>query len=96
MSSINNIGTTPIQKVVTATPATRAASTASTTSTTTPQRAADRLELSGMGSMLQTMKKDDVRTDKVNDIRTQIANGTYDTDGKKLDAAIDRLLDELA
>lgn len=36
----------------------------------------------------------DIRADKVASIRTQIANGTYETAGK-LDAAVDRLLDEI-
>ncbi|HMO25169.1 MAG TPA: flagellar biosynthesis anti-sigma factor FlgM [Tepidisphaeraceae bacterium] len=93
MSSINNIGTTPIQKVINPTPASKTAAPAGPAS---PQRAVDRLELSGMSPMLQTLKKDEVRTEKVNEIRAQIADGTYDADGKKLDAAIDRLLDELA
>jgi negative regulator of flagellin synthesis FlgM len=37
----------------------------------------------------------DIRTDKVAEIRAQIANGTYETDDK-LNVALDRLLDELA
>jgi negative regulator of flagellin synthesis FlgM len=37
----------------------------------------------------------DIRTDKVAEIRAQIANGTYETD-EKLNVALDRLLDELA
>jgi negative regulator of flagellin synthesis FlgM len=37
----------------------------------------------------------DVRQDLVNNIRSQIAAGTYETPAK-LDAALERLLDELA
>ena len=37
----------------------------------------------------------DIRADRVADIRAQIAAGSYETD-EKLDAALDRLLDELA
>ncbi len=36
-----------------------------------------------------------IRQDRVNQIRSQIANGTYDTPDK-LDAALSRMLDELA
>ena len=44
---------------------------------------------------LAALKTNDVRTDLVSDIRNQIQAGTYDADGKKLDGAIDKLLDEL-
>ena len=37
----------------------------------------------------------DIRSDRVNDIRAQISNGIYDTP-EKMDAAISRLLDEIA
>ena len=37
----------------------------------------------------------EVRQDRVNEIRQQIANGTYETEAK-LDLALDRLLDEIA
>ncbi len=37
----------------------------------------------------------DIRWDRVNSIKTAIANGTYMTDGK-LDAALESLLDEIA
>jgi len=37
----------------------------------------------------------DIRADRVNDIRAALAQGTYDIDGR-LDAAVERLLDELA
>ena len=56
--------------------------------------ATDRLELSGGGSILKSLKDNGIRGDKVADIKAQIASGTYDDD-KKLDAAIDRLLDDL-
>lgn len=35
-----------------------------------------------------------IRSDRVADIKAQIADGTYETDAK-LDAALDRLLDEI-
>jgi negative regulator of flagellin synthesis FlgM len=37
----------------------------------------------------------DIRTDLVNHIRAQIASGTYETPAK-MDAALERLLDEMA
>jgi flagellar biosynthesis anti-sigma factor FlgM len=68
------------------------------TGTSVPQRGSDRVELSGnsaISQMLKTLKSGgDVRTDKVAQIREQLANGTYEDD-KKLDAATDRLLDDL-
>lgn len=54
----------------------------------------DRLELSNMSHLLQTLKNNDVRTDKVAAIKAQIQAGTYDDD-QKLTAAADRLLDDL-
>jgi negative regulator of flagellin synthesis FlgM len=36
----------------------------------------------------------DIRQDRVNSIRTAIAQGTYETDGK-MSAALDRMLDEI-
>jgi anti-sigma28 factor (negative regulator of flagellin synthesis) len=80
----------PIQKIV-AKPVQKSVPT-----NATPIRASDRLELSGVSHILTALKAGDVRTDKVAQIRQQIQNGTYDADGKKLDAAADKLLDELA
>jgi flagellar biosynthesis anti-sigma factor FlgM len=59
-----------------------------------PARGADRLELSGMSHLLKTLKNNDVRSDKVAQIKAQIEAGTYESDDK-LDAAADRLLDDL-
>lgn len=56
---------------------------------------ADRVELSGAHAMLQTLKTNDIRMDKVAEIKAQIAAGTYETDDK-LNIAADRLLDDLA
>jgi negative regulator of flagellin synthesis FlgM len=36
----------------------------------------------------------DIRQDRVNEIRQQIASGTYETEAK-LNAAVERLLDEI-
>ena len=57
-------------------------------------RSADKLELSGVSLLLKTLKSNDVRLDKVAQIKAQIEAGTYETD-EKLDVAADRLLDDL-
>jgi anti-sigma28 factor (negative regulator of flagellin synthesis) len=91
MSHVNNISqTTPVQKIV-ANPIQKQISP-----NASPVRASDRLELSGASNLLAALKSNDVRTDKVASIRQQIQDGTYDADGQKLDAAADKLLDELA
>lgn len=56
--------------------------------------ATDRLELSGAGHLLKSLKNNDVRADKVATIKAAIEAGTYEDD-KKLDVAVDRLLDDL-
>jgi anti-sigma28 factor (negative regulator of flagellin synthesis) len=57
--------------------------------------ASDRLELSGVSHLLKALKSNDgVRTDKVAAIKAQIEKGSYEDD-KKLDVAVDRLLDDL-
>lgn len=89
--NVNNVGqNVPVQKVVSA-PIQKAIPTDA------PKNlpATDRLELSGASHLLKALKANSgVRTDKVADIKAQIANGTYDDD-KKLDGAIDKLLDDL-
>ena len=57
-------------------------------------RATDRLELSGASHLLNSLKSNDIRTDKVAAIKSQIEAGTYEDD-KKLNVAVDRLLDDL-
>jgi anti-sigma28 factor (negative regulator of flagellin synthesis) len=56
--------------------------------------ATDRLEISGVSHLLQALKTNDIRVDKVTNIKAQIEAGTYEDD-KKLDAAANKLLDEL-
>jgi len=56
--------------------------------------ASDKLQLSGVSHLLKTLKNNDIRTDKVAAVKAQIEAGTYEDD-KKLDAAVDRLLDDL-
>lgn len=56
---------------------------------------ADRLERSGVSHLMKALKSNgDVRTEKVADIKAQIEAGAYEDD-KKLDAAVDRMLDDL-
>ena len=90
MSSINNInGANPLSKI--APPATAKTPAASAAA---PAKA-DRVEISGaVQGYLKVLKANDVRTDKVADIKSRIEAGTYETDDK-LDVAADKLLDDL-
>jgi anti-sigma28 factor (negative regulator of flagellin synthesis) len=91
MNQVNNISqSTPVQKIV-ANPIQKQIPADAPPSL----RATDKLELSGASHLLQALKSNDVRTDKVTDIRQQLQDGTYDPDGAKLDAAANNLLDEL-
>jgi flagellar biosynthesis anti-sigma factor FlgM len=91
MSSINGLGgLSPIQQ-----PQTITGKSVNSTSQTSSTSASDRLELSGASQFLQVLKSNDVRTDKVAALKAQIADGSYDADGSKLDAATGPLLDEL-
>lgn len=90
MSNVNNIGgSTPIQKIITP-------PVLKQVSAEVPKqvRANDKVEISGLSHLLATLKKNDIRADKVAGIREQLAAGTYDED-KKLDAATGPLLDDL-
>jgi anti-sigma28 factor (negative regulator of flagellin synthesis) len=90
MSSINHIGgPSPLQRV-TANPIQKQVGADA------PKQmpATDKLELSGASHLLKSLQKNDIRADKVAEIKAQIEAGTYD-DEKKLDAAVDRLLDDL-
>ena len=56
----------------------------------------DQLDISAEAQMLShSQSADGIRHDRVAEIRTQIAEGTYATDAK-LDAAVARMLDEIA
>jgi anti-sigma28 factor (negative regulator of flagellin synthesis) len=94
MSSIHNVGgNNPVQKIYTKSVAKPAET--QTSQPTQTSRGADRLELSGVGHLLKTLKAGgDIRADKVADIKAQIEAGTYEND-QKLDVATDRLLDDL-
>lgn len=88
--NVNNVNSTsPVQKIV-ANPIQKQIPA----DAPTQARASDRLELSGASHLLKTLKANDVRTDKVASIKSQIEAGTYEDD-HKLNVAIDKLLDEL-
>ena len=90
MSSINQVGgSSPVQRVVTNPIQKQVPADA-------PKQmpATDKLELSGASHLLKALKQNDVRADKVAQIKAQIEAGTYDDD-QKLDVAVDRLLDDL-
>ena len=59
-----------------------------------PAAKSDRLELSNVDHLMTHLKTNDVRWSKVNEIKAQIAGGSYDTDDK-LDAAADKMLDDV-
>ena len=90
MSQINGVGSnSPIQKIVSQPIQKQIPADAPAQLPVT-----DRVELSGMGGMLKALKQNDVRADKVAEIKSAIEAGTYESDDK-LNAAIDRLLDEM-
>ena len=91
MSSVNNISNNiPVPKI--ATPVTKKADTADSSS---PAAKSDQVQFSGVSHLLATLKKNDIRTEKVANIRAQIQAGTYETDDK-LDAAAGKLLDDIS
>jgi hypothetical protein len=56
----------------------------------------DQLDISPEASFIsQARELPDIRQDRVNAIRDQLASGTYET-ADKLDTALSRLLDEIA
>src|SRR3954471_8760742 len=83
MSNINAVGgNSPVQKIV-ANPIQKQVPAEAPQQ---PMPLTDRVELSGMGAMLKTLKAGgDFRADKVADIKAQIEAGTYEDDAK-LDA----------
>lgn len=90
INNVNNLGpTSPVQKIV-SNPIQKQVSA----DAPAQLPATDRLELSGVSHLLQNLKSNDVRAEKVASIKSQIEAGTYEDD-KKLDVATDRLLDDL-
>jgi negative regulator of flagellin synthesis FlgM len=57
---------------------------------------ADEVDISEAARFVeQVQQMPDIRSDRVDAVRQQIAAGTYET-GEKLNAAVERLLDEIA
>jgi len=56
--------------------------------------ATDKVQLSGVSHLLKALQTNDVRADKVASVRSAIEAGTYEDD-KKLDIAVDRMLDDI-
>jgi anti-sigma28 factor (negative regulator of flagellin synthesis) len=91
MSSINGVGNhSPVQKVVSQPIYKQLPADASSPST----KPTDKLELSRMSHLLKALKSNDIRVDKVQQIKQQIEAGTYE-DEHKLDVTTERLLDDL-
>ena len=60
-----------------------------------PTRGADQVEISPAAeAAVQASESGDIRADLIARVRGEIANGTYETPAK-LDAALNRLLDEM-
>jgi len=91
MSSINSVGGAGyIQKAY----AKQSPNKPTETAPASSPKATDKLELSHVNHLLGQLKTNDVRLDKIADIKAQIAAGTYDTDDK-LDGAADKMLDDV-
>ena len=90
MSGINGVGNnSPVQKIVSNPVQRQIPADASK-----QMGATDKVELSGMSHLLKALKTNHVRTEKVVAIKAQIEAGTYEDDAK-MDAAVDKLLDDL-
>jgi flagellar biosynthesis anti-sigma factor FlgM len=78
MSSINGLGpNSPVQPTTTTQRGVEPPQAS-------PTRAADRVELSGVSHLMKALQNNDIRVDKVAQIKGQIEAGTYDADGTKL------------
>jgi anti-sigma28 factor (negative regulator of flagellin synthesis) len=93
MSSISGVGNTPninpIQKTAAA-----AVQKEVPTAAANQNPMTDRVELSGLAPLLQSLKANNIRTDLVTSVKSQIDAGTYEDDNK-LNVAVDRLLNDL-
>jgi flagellar biosynthesis anti-sigma factor FlgM len=90
INSVNNVGAaSPVQKVVSNPIQKEIPANAPVQLPLT-----DRLELSGASQLLQSLKTNNIRADKVASIKSQIESGNYESDAK-LNVAVDRLLDDL-
>lgn len=91
MSSINPIANSSASLRIT--PSSARAATAASAVATAP-RLSDRVELSGVDRFLTALRANDIRAEKVAEIRSQIAASSYDEDAK-IDAVLDKVLDDL-
>jgi negative regulator of flagellin synthesis FlgM len=92
MIEINPVGPTPAPA---ANPAARPASNSVSASASAPTRGSDQADFSPISkylSMLQAMPA--VRQGLVDSVKSQIANGTYETP-QKIDAAIENMAEDL-
>lgn len=90
MSSINGIGNhSPVSKVVT-----QPVQKQVPTDAPKQMMATDKVHSSGIDHMLEMLKSNEVRGEKVATIKSQIEAGTYESD-QKLEVAIDRLMEDL-
>jgi anti-sigma28 factor (negative regulator of flagellin synthesis) len=93
MNTINSIGPTdPVQRI--ANNPIQMSTPAGAADAATPTTATDRLELSGVSYLYQALQANNIRTDKVAAVRSQIEAGTYE-DEQKLNVTVDKLLDDL-
>jgi anti-sigma28 factor (negative regulator of flagellin synthesis) len=90
MSAINGIGSNnPVQKI-----ASNPVHKQLPAQPAKQLKLTDRVELSGVSHLLATLKANGIRADKVASVRAAIEAGKYET-RKKLDAAVDKLLNDL-
>jgi anti-sigma28 factor (negative regulator of flagellin synthesis) len=93
MSSINGVGSTPnltpIQPTTSQPVQKQVPATAVNQNPVT-----DKVELSGLAPLLQSLKANNIRTDLVTSVKSQIEAGTYEDD-HKINVAVDRLLNDL-
>ena len=96
MSSVNGIGGhSPIQKAVVSKPVHVSLPAKPQVAQAAQPMIADKVQLSHVNHLLATLKAGgDIRADKVESVRAQLKAGTYESEAK-LDAAIDRLIDDL-
>jgi negative regulator of flagellin synthesis FlgM len=91
MSNVNGVGSgSPVNRLN----ALKALGKSTPTDAPVSSSRADRVEISNMSEILSKLKTNDVRMDKIESIRQQIAEGKYDTT-EKFNAAMEKLLDDV-
>ncbi len=95
LSLVNGVGTDRIDTSPAAPVARRATGDSGSAPSQTLTRPSDRVELSERARYLSKLASlPSVRTDVVDRVKREIANGTYETDAK-IDGAVQGVLDEL-